>query len=218
MKVLITGSTGMVGRAILIECLESSKVTEILVLNRRAIQVKDKKLKEILIEDFFHLDHIDFTGFDACFHAMGVSSLGMKEDDYHTLTFEVTKALVEKVKESSSDAVFNYVSGQGTDSTESGRSMWARVKGKTENMILNAGFKDAYMFRIGGLIPEKGVKSKTTWVNATYFLFRPLMQLLRKPFSLIGSSMVGAAMIDTVLSASEKKILTNRDIQERLSA
>lgn len=85
-------------------------------------------------------------------------------------------------------------------------------------MILNAGFKDAYMFRIGGLIPEKGVKSKTSWVNTIYFLFRPLMQLLRKPFSLIGSSMVGAAMIDTVLSASEKKILTNRDIQERLSA
>ncbi|MGB0932848.1 MAG: NAD-dependent epimerase/dehydratase family protein [Lishizhenia sp.] len=214
MKVIVTGSTGMVGKAILLECLDDDRITEVLVLNRRSLEIQHAKLKEVIIEDFFHLTSVDFSSYDACFHAMGVSSVGMNEEKYNRFTFDVTTALVEKLYKTNQKTVFNYVSGQGTDSTEKGKLMWARVKGKTENMILNKGFKDAYMFRIGGLIPEKGVKSKTKWVNLTYFIFKPVLFILRKPLHLVGSSNVGKAMINTLFFAQEEKILNNKKILE----
>ncbi len=158
MKVIITGSTGMVGKSVLLECLRSNEVEQVLVVNRRSLKMAHPKLKEVLHADFLDLSVIkeELQGYDACFHCMGVSAVGMKEQEYTRLTFDLTAHWVKTLHELNPDMVFNYVSGAGTDSSERGRSMWARVKGKTENMVLRKGFKDAYAFRPGGILVEKG--------------------------------------------------------------
>lgn len=214
MKVIITGSTGMVGKAVLIECLESTAVESILVINRNSLDMKHPKLTEILHADFTNLDPIkdQLKDYDACFYCMGVSALGMKEENYYRITYSTTEVFVKTLHELNSNMVFNYVSGAGTDSSEKGRIMWARVKGKTENMVLKQGFKDAYAFRPGVILPEKGVKSKTGWYNAFYIITKPLFPFLRKMSSVISSSTIGQAMINSVLYPQELKILENRDI------
>ncbi|WP_202796546.1 NAD-dependent epimerase/dehydratase family protein [Thermophagus xiamenensis] len=216
MKVIITGSTGMVGQGVLLECLESPKVEKILVINRRHLSIKHPKLTEVIHNDFFDFsaikDHL--KGYDACFHCMGVSSLGMKENEYHRYTYDITEALAKTLFLINPQMVFNYVSGKGTDRTEKGKVMWARVKGKTENLILNMGFKDAYMFRLQMVIPKKGVKSKTTWVNTIYALMRPFYPLLEKNKNNTTSVKVGQAMINSVLTGSFTKILDNHLVNE----
>jgi uncharacterized protein YbjT (DUF2867 family) len=216
MKVIITGSTGMVGQGVLLECLESPKVEKILVINRRHLSIKHPKLTEVIHNDFFDFsaikDHL--KGYDACFHCMGVSSLGMKENEYHRYTYDITEALAKTLFRINPQMVFNYVSGKGTDRTEKGKVMWARVKGKTENLILNMGFKDAYMFRLQMVIPKKGVKSKTTWVNTIYALMRPFYPLLEKNKNNTTSVKVGQAMINSVLTGSFTKILDNHLVNE----
>ena len=146
MHVLITGSTGMVGKSVLIECLEHKRVKKITVINRSSLGLKDSKIKEIIHKDFSNLKSIKpkIESYDACFHCMGVSSIGMKEDRYAELTFNITKNLVDLVFEKNPNMIFNYVSGTATDSSEKGKIMWARVKGMTENYIFKKGFKDAY--------------------------------------------------------------------------
>ena len=214
MNIIITGATGMVGKAVLIECLSCNEIKNILVINRNPIDLKHQKLTEIIHRDFTSFSSIKnrLAGYHACFYCMGVSALGLNEKQYTDITYNTTKALAEILVELNPNMVFNYVSGTGTDGTAQGRIMWARVKGKTENMILEMGFKDAYAFRPGFILPVKGVKSKTRWYNAFYQLTRPLFPLLRKWKLVTLSSSIGLAMINTLSHPQSKKHLENADI------
>ncbi len=213
-KAIITGTTGMVGRGVLLECLENEHVDSVLVINRESINLNHPKLKEIIHKDFNNLESIknELKGFNACFYCMGISSIGKKEEEYYSITYQITKYFVDILWEQNPDMVFNYVSGTGTDSTEKGKVMWARVKGKTENMILNKGFKDAYAFRPGAILPIKGVKSKTGWINTLYLILKPFYPLLIKMKYVTTSSMVGTAMINSILHPQKLKHLENTDI------
>lgn len=198
MKVIITGSTGMVGKGVLIECVADKRIEEILLVNRNSIGIKDHKVKEVILPDFLQFETIkhELVGYDACYHCMGVSSSGMNEKKYEKLTYDVTESLAKTLFDLNPNIIFTYVSGQGTDSSEKGKIMWARIKGKTENLILNMGFKDAYAFRPGAILPEKGVKSKTKWYQLLYDIMRPFYFLLRKLKSVTTSSNLGKAMIN----------------------
>lgn len=154
----------------------------------------------------------ELEGYDACFHCMGTSAVGKNEATYTKITFEYTKTLVDICYKVNPNMVFNYVSGTGTDSTEKGRSMWARVKGKTENYILAKGFKDTYMFRPGAIIPEKGIKSRTGWYNLFYVILRPFFGMMKKSKNITTTTKIGLAMINSVLNSQELKILENQEI------
>ena len=213
-NVLITGSTGMVGKSVLLECVESDKINKITIINRSPVGFEHPKIKEILLRDFSEIENIrkDLESFDACFHCMGVSALGMSKENYTHITYTITKMLTDLMFELNPQMVFNYVSGIGTDSSEKGNSMWARVKGKTENYILNKGFKDAYMIRLGAILPEKGIKSKTGWYNALYVIMRPFFPLIKKSSNIITTTAFGRAMINTIYFPQEKKYLENKDL------
>lgn len=210
---IITGSTGMVGKAVLIECLDHPKVKSVLIINRESIGLKHPKLKEIVHADFFDLTSIatELKRYNACFFCLGVSSMGLNEAEYHKYTYDLTVHFAEVVAKENLDMTFNYVSGAGTDSTEKGKVMWARVKGKTENKLSTI-FKDVYLFRPGAILPEKGVKSKVKTYNVLYVLMRPFYPLLRKRNSITTSSRLGQAMINSILIDYKKKHLENSDI------
>lgn len=217
MKVIITGATGMVGRSVLNECIESKVISEIVLINRRTMQFENPKVREILHKDLSDITSISnqFKDFDACFFCMGVSAMGISKETYENLTYNLTSSFAKEFLRVSPNSVFNYVSGQGTDSTEKGSSHWARVKGKTENAILNMGFKDAYAFRPGFIIPEKGVKSATNWYQYIYFILTPFFPLLRKLNSATSSTAIGQAMINVVLEPQDLKHLVNKDINKK---
>lgn len=214
MKVIITGSTGMVGGSVLQECLANEKITEVLVINRRSLDMHHDKLKEVLHADFMDFSPLKDTmlGYDGCFHCMGVTSIGKNEAEFSKFTFDITKSLADTCFVANPSMVMTYVSGAGTDSTEKGKTMWARVKGKTENYILKKGFKDAYMFRLGALIPAKGICSGTSWYEYIYVVLRPFFPLLRKLNSFTTSEKIGKAMINAVTANQELKHLENKDI------
>lgn len=214
MKVIITGSTGMVGKSVLLEALRSEQVREVLLINRRPVGLQHPKLKELIHEDFLKLEAIrdQLRGYGAIFHCMGVSAVGMKEDAYTRLTYQLTGHWVDTLYEINPGIVFNYVSGTGTDSSEQGRQMWARVKGRTENMILNKGFKDAYMFRPGGILVEKGVKAAKGSTSRVYAMLRPLLLLMKHSKYVTTGPNIGKAMVNSVLKPQKIKILENRDI------
>lgn len=216
MKVIITGSSGMVGKATLLECIDSKHVEEVLLINRTLIKMSHPKIKEIIHKDFsdFSIVKDDLIGYDACFHCMGVSALGLSEEQYSHYTFDMTMALAKTLHELNPNMVFNYVTGAGADSSEKGNIMWARVKGRTENGILELGFKDAYAFRPGAILPEKGVKSKTKLYNYIYIITKPFYPLMKKMKSVTLSSKVGIAMINSVLYPQEKKHLEVYDINK----
>ncbi|MGE0569441.1 MAG: epimerase [Bacteroidia bacterium] len=216
MKVLITGATGMVGKGVLLECMESNDVSEIIILSRSSLKLVHPKVKEILVKNFNSFSEIKYqlAGLDACFYCMGVTSMGLNENEYSKLTFDYCKNLADVLYEVSPKACFIYVSGTGTDSTEKGNVMWARVKGKTENYILNRGFKDSYAFRPGLIIPEKGVKSKTGWYNFFYVILRPFFPLMLKLKSVTSTSRIGKAMLYCATKGSSLKHLENRDIND----
>ncbi|HBH05038.1 MAG TPA: epimerase [Flavobacteriales bacterium] len=213
-KVIVTGSTGMVGKAVLLECLDHQEISNVLVINRSSLNMNHPKLKEVLVADFMNLQKIEeqLAGYDACFHCMGVSAVGLSEETYTRLTFEVSEILANMMKRQNPNAVFTYVSGVGTDSSEKGRTMWARVKGRTENMILNIGFRDAYAFRPGAILPERGVKSKTGWYNAMYVIMKPFFPLFRKSPNVVGSTSIGKAMIQLLHEPYPKNVIDPRDI------
>ncbi|SIQ63890.1 NAD-dependent epimerase/dehydratase family protein [Maribacter ulvicola] len=214
LNVIITGSTGMVGRSTLNECLVNDKIAEILVINRRPVGIMHPKLKEII-----HLDFSDFSSlenelpqYDACFHCMGVSSVGKNEAEFTKYTYDVTKSLVDTCYAANPDMVFNYVSGAGTDASAKGKIMWARVKGKTENYVLNKGFKDAYMFRLGALLPEGDVSSGTSWYKYIYSIMKPFYPIMKKLKSVTTSSKFGKAMINSIAANQDLKYLEGVDI------
>lgn len=212
---IIFGSTGMVGKGVLLECLESPFVGSILVINRQPCGIQHKKLKEIIHKDFFDLSPIsnDLAGYNTCFFCLGVSAAGMSENDYRKTTYDITIKTAETLLKINKDITFCYVSGAGTDSAEKSRMMWARVKGRTENSLLKMPFKKAYMFRPGYIQPMKGIRSKTALYNLFYTFFKPLYFVL-KPFKSIvtDTSSLGKAMIYAVSKGYDKQILESADI------
>ena len=213
-NVIITGSTGMVGKSVLLECIEHPSIKKVLLINRSSLNFDHSKVNEILLSDFsqMHTLQDQLKGFDACFNCMGISSIGKSEEEFTTITFDLTKILADTLYQLNNDMVFNYVSGTLTDSSEKGKTMWARVKGKTENYILNKGFKDAYMFRPGAIVPEKGIRSSTGWYNIIYVLLRPFFPWMKKNKNMTTTTRFGQAMINSLTFPSELKHLENEDI------
>jgi len=211
-KSIITGVTGMVGEGVLHECLKHPEVESVLVINRKPCGVKHKKLSEIIHKNFFDLSTIEnqLAGFNACYFCAGVSSVGKKEEEYKHITYDLTLNFAKTLLKLNSEMTFCYISGVGTDSTEKGRSMWARVKGKTENDLLKLGFKDAYMFRPGYIQPTKGLKN--TYKIYKYFShFYPVLKTLF-PKYVVSLEELGKSMINVTLYGSEKKVLECKDI------
>ena len=211
-KAIVTGATGMVGEGVLMECLKHPDVVEVLVINRRPCGFTHPKLKEIVHADFFNITPIaaQLKGYNACFFCLGVSSVGMKEKEYTHFTYDLTLHVAGILAPLNPDMTFCYVSGAGTDSTEKGRSMWARVKGKTENDLMKLPFKAAYMFRPGMMKATPGQKN----LLKAYKYFAWLYPFLRTVFpgSACELAEVGAAMINAAKYGSDKKILAVRDI------
>ncbi|MFI5237978.1 MAG: NAD-dependent epimerase/dehydratase family protein, partial [Ignavibacteriales bacterium] len=179
-RAIITGVTGMVGEGVLHECLLHPDIESVLVINRKPCGVKHNKLKEIIHKDFFDLSSIknQLAGHNACYFCAGVSSVGKKEDEYKRITYDLTLNFANTLVKLNPEMTFCYVSGVGTDSTEKGRSMWARVKGKTENDLMKLPFKAAYMFRPGYIQPTKGLKNS----YKIYKVFTPFYPILKTLF------------------------------------
>ncbi len=215
--VVITGSTGMVGKGVLLECLDHNWVEKVLVVNRSSINLTHPKLKELLVSDFMDLKNIedDLKGYNACFFSLGVSSIGISKEDYEKITYELTMHFAKTFLDKNKDSIFTYVTGAGTDSTEKGKVHWARVKGKTENRILDMPFRAAYMFRPGYIHPYRGVGSKTIWVSLLYGIFGILYQILKFfPRTATNSINMGRAMIYCLNGEYKEKILNNKEINE----
>lgn len=215
-KAIITGSTGMVGKGVLLECLHNPLVSDVLVINRQPVGIQHSKLREIIHNGFYDLSSIeqDLLGYNACFFCLGASAFRMKEKDYHHITYDLTLRVAQTLLKLNPELTFCYVSGQGTDSSEKGSAMWARVKGKTENALLAMPFKGAYMFRPGYIHPMYGIKSRTALYDAFYVVLKPLYPLLKTllPTSVTTNEAIGKAMIAVALKSATKHILNPADI------
>ncbi len=216
MKVILFGTTGMVGQGVLRECLLSPDVESVLSIVRSPGVQKHEKLTELVHKDFFDFSTIKgkLAGYDACFFCLGVSSAGMKEPDYHHITYDITMDAAKTLVSENPQMTFIYVSGTGTDSTEKGRIMWARVKGKTENDLMKLPFKASYMFRPGFIQPLHGIKSKTKLYQALYTVVAPFYPIYRPFFSKVitTTEQVGKAMIKVAKDGAPKQKLENPDI------
>ena len=216
MKVVLFGATGMVGQGVLRECLLDAAVESVLAVGRNPTVQRHAKLHEIVHDDFLDFSRIEsqLAGYDACFFCLGVSSLGMSEEQYRRLTYDITLAAARTLAKLNPQMVFIYVTGRGTDSTERGKLMWARVKGKTENDLLKLPFKAAYMFRPAGIQPLHGIRSKTGWVQAIYVGAAPLLSLLNRlaPTYMTTTEQVGRAMIKVARDGYPKPVLESDDI------
>ena len=218
LKVVITGATGMVGKGVLLECLENQDINSVLLINRRSIEMQHDKLKEIIHSDFYDLSSIEeqLKGYDACFFCLGISAYRMSEEDYTKITYDLTLHFANTLLKLNPEMTFCYVSGQGTDGAEKSRMMWANVKGKTENAILALPFMKAFMFRPGFIQPMRGIKSSTKMYNTMYSIIKPLMPLLKFlfPKSITNTDRVGKAMINSVTKGYPKTHLDNHDINQ----
>lgn len=211
-RAIITGATGMVGEGVLLHCLNSTQVEQVLILNRRPSGFTHPKLKEVIVADFYNLSPIreQLKGYNACFFCLGTSSVGMNEADYKRITYDLTMHMGKTLSELNPDMTFCYVSGSGTDSTEQGRLMWARVKGKTENDLMKLPFKQVYAFRPGFMKAVEGQKNTLKAYNYlawTYPIFRAVA-----PAYACTLDEVGQAMINTVIKGYPKKMLEVKDM------
>ena len=216
MNVLILGATGMVGQGVLRECLLDEGVTRVVTLGRSPTGQSHPKLREIVHGELLNLRPIEgqLTGLDACFYCLGASATGLSEADYTQINYVLTMSVAEALARIDPDMTFVYVSGAGTDSSERGRAMWARVKGRTENALLRLPFKAAYMLRPGLIIPMHGVKSKTRLYRAFYTVLGPLLPLMRKlfPRSIITTEQLGRVMLRRARSGYSKPVLETADL------
>jgi len=217
-KIILFGATGMVGQGVLRECLVDADVQSVLSIGRSASGQSHKKLREIVRKDLTDLADIEneLRGYDACFYCLGVSSAGMTEADYREVTYGLTMAVARTLARLSPGMTFIYVSGAGTDSTGSGRFMWARVKGKTENDLMRLPFRAAYMFRPGFIQPLHGVSSKTALYRIFYTMLGPLIPLFTAtlPRYVTTTERVGRAMIEAARHGAPKAVLEGKDINE----
>ena len=210
-SVVITGATGMVGEGVLLECLADARVGRMLVINRKPLGTTHPKLVEIVHKDFFDLSAIQsqLAGFDACFFCLGVSSLGMSEADYRHVTYDLTVNVGSTLARLAPDMTFTYVSGAGTDSTEHGKTMWARVKGATENELLRL-FRRGVMFRPGFMRATPGQKNLKGWYKVIAWIYPIGRRLYPAGFCTLQE--VGQAMIAAASTGSGKRVLEVKDI------
>jgi uncharacterized protein YbjT (DUF2867 family) len=215
-NVLLLGATGMIGQGVLRECLRDARVQRVTAVVRRPTGQDHEKIHEIVHADIADLTAIesDLTGLDACFWCLGVSAVGLTEAEYSRVTFDLTMAAAATLVRTSPQLTFIYVSGAGTDSTEHGRRMWARVKGRVENALLRLPFKGVYMFRPGLIVPLHGIRSATGWYNAVYALIRPVHPILKRiaPRSITTTEQMGRAMIAVAHDGYSKRILEMDDL------
>ncbi|SDE26650.1 NAD(P)H-binding protein [Paraburkholderia lycopersici] len=216
MKVLIYGATGMVGQGVLRECLRADDVELVRAVGRRETGVRHAKLCETLLPDLAdsRAAESELTGFDACFFCLGVSSVGMSEADYSRVTYDLTMAIAGTLARLNPEMTFVYVSGAGTDSGGRGRSMWARVKGRTENALRQSGFRAVYLFRPGAIEPLEGIRSKTRLYHVLYVLMKPAWPLLRAALGdrLVTTADVGQAMLAVARRGAATAVLEAREL------
>ena len=221
MKVIVFGATGMVGQGVLRECLRANDVTQVLTVGRSITGQQNPKLREIAHNDFLDFSAIekDITGYDACFFCLGVSSIGMDEERYRRLTYDITLAAAKPLARLNPGMTFTYVTGAGADSTEQGRVMWARVKGKTENALLRLPFKAVYLFRPGIIQPLHGVRSKTPLYQSFYSVLGPVLSFVRrlKPDWVVSTETVGRAMLQAASQGAPQPVVEQAQIN-RLAA
>jgi uncharacterized protein YbjT (DUF2867 family) len=212
-KTIITGATGMVGEGVLLECLENPAVEQVLVINRKPGGRSHPKLREIIHADFFDLAPIEaqLAGYDACFFCLGVSSVGMDREEYKRITYDLTLNFAQVLAKLNPETAFCYVTGAGTDSSEKGRVAWARVKGATENALLQL-FKRACMFRPGAMKAMPGQKNLPAFYKYLGWLY-PIGRALY-PAGFCTLQEVGRAMINAASEGSPKRILEVKDIVE----
>ena len=216
MKVIVTGATGMIGKGVLLECLDHKDITEVLFVGRRSLEMNHPKLKELLHSDFSEFETVknQLMGYDTCYHCMGVSSANMDESTFTKLTYEFTMALMKVLYANNPQMTIAYVSGQGTDSTEKGKTMWARVKGKTENDIMKMGFKQVFAYRPGAIIPKRGVEPSDKLYK---FLVNNLTWLLKgikmvAPNFVVDTQQIGLSMIHASQKGYSQNIINPKDI------
>lgn len=211
-RVIITGSTGMVGEGVLLECLENPEVEAVLAINRKSNGITHPKLKEILHPDFFHLEPIEMhlKDYDACFFCLGISSVGVNKDDYFKMTYVLTMNFARTLSSLNPQMTFNYISGSGTDSSEKGLISWARVKGKTENEMMRLPFKKAYNFRPGFIKPSKEQKYSHSFYKYINWFFPIGRSLFPNGFCTMKE--LALAMIHAVTIGYKKQVLEGKDI------
>jgi uncharacterized protein YbjT (DUF2867 family) len=216
MDVLVFGATGMVGAGVLRECLAAPDVGRVRTVGRAATGLAHPRLDEVVHADLLHPGPVEdrLGGFDACFFCLGVSSLGRDEADYTRSTYDLTLALAGPLARLNPGMTFVYVSGAGTDAGERGRSLWARVKGRTENALLRLPFRAVYLFRPGLIVPVHGVRSKTAWTRWFYALAAPLLPLLRRlwPDQVLTTEVVGRAMLEVARRGAPAPVLESSGI------
>ena len=215
MNVILFGANGMVGGGVLRECLDDPQMDSVLAIGRRSCDVAHPKLRELLLSDLFDLADVkgDLTGYEACFFCVGVSSVGMSEADYRRVTLDLTIAVATVLGEVNPGLTFCYVSAQGSDSSGRGRFMWAKVRGETENRLLQMPFP-AYTFRPGFIQPLKGFPSRTKAIRVLYIVLGPFFPILNRlfPNQVTTTVRIGRAMIRTATSGCSNHVLETRDI------
>ncbi|HWW60455.1 MAG TPA: NAD(P)H-binding protein [Thermoanaerobaculia bacterium] len=218
MRVVLFGGSGMVGQAVLRECLLDDDIAEVISVVRRATGTQSPKLREIVHADFHDFSAIEpqLANIDACFFTLGVTSAGLSEAEYRRVTYDITVAAATSLLRVSPQLTFVFVSGAGSDSTEQSRTMWARVKGAAENAVLRMPFKAVYVFRPAIIEPMHGIRSRTASYRIGYAIVRPVMPLLRRMFpqSITTTEKLGRAMIAVAKGGAGKKVLESRDINE----
>lgn len=216
MQVILLGATGMVGQGVLRGCLLDPEVESVLAIGRNATGQQHQKLHEMVLSDLFDLSPVEdlLMGYDGCFFCLGVSAVGMKEEAYQQVTYDLTISVAKILLRLNPGMTFIYVSGASTDGTERSRMMWARVKGKTENSLLRMPFKAAYMFRSGYIQPLHGIRTKTRWYRVFYAMMVPLYPLLKLLFPkyVTTTECIGRAMLNVAKRGAPKSVLENRDI------
>ena len=216
MKVVLFGATGMVGQGVLRECLLDARVEKVLAVGRSASGQTNPKLEDLAVPNLHDYSAVQakLSGYDACFFCLGVSSAGMNEADYTKVTYDLTLAAAKALRAANPGMTFIYVSGASTDSTEKGRARWARVKGRTENDLLKLGFKGAYMFRPGLIIPLHGIKSRTAVYRAVYMVMSPFMGLMKGASFAVTTEDIGKGMISVAEKGYDKPVLEIPDLKK----
>jgi uncharacterized protein YbjT (DUF2867 family) len=214
MDVIILGATGMVGQGVLRECLRDPEIARVVTVGRTAPPTSDRKLHALTVSDLFNLSSVasELTNLDACFYCIGVTSLGMRKAAYTHVTHDLTLSVAAFLLARNPRLAFVFVSGGGADSSEQGRVMWARVKGKTENALLRMPFRSVTVVRPGLIIPMHGIRSRTQWYNVIYTALRPLVPLLRRlaPGQVTTTERLGQTMIHLANGEFDREVLEGR--------